>query len=488
MFKWLQNLDCTFYEYMHKVRKEHNELHMRPVREEFEERIKEMNAVDPENTEFINEIGHMAFVLPETREKCKELAKDDIKKYMDLYQKALVGSMVSLSVSQVHKGLRSTGMVFWPDHYRSAELSIMNFLGMESYPEYTDKDKLNVRSLNEYSNLEDSEIEVYIDDAILQEAFNMVKSDSTVQFGLLTDIANGLSLIYPVAPGGIGVDPDLITVSKPDNDAEILEEETLDNGDTVFRPAPENDLDKPHPIRFTYRDDSMNRDKPVSMDQDIYDKIEDFVKRVAGEDAKYGYNELPGGMYQIYFENATSATIDPDIVIGNGINLLGTVRIKNPNNPKKYIFDNVLVNIDADPDIAAKVLTSPGYILTAEEYQTALSRQFMNTGIYSYIDMSGMSKHLLNLSAGDFSKLGKKLTCITGGFAQTPCRMRFEEFNSVDDFTLVSDTKVKIPIPHEMQHYILNMRIEAKEDHIMIRQNFGQKIVVGEYDIQYGEI
>lgn len=131
--------------------------------------------------------------------------------------------------------------------------------------------------------------------------------------------------------------------------------------------------------------------------------------------------------------------IDPNIIIGNGYNILGNT----------IATGTCLINIRNNKDIVKKIIDNPAYILTDAEYKQIKRGQFINEELYAILDMSGTSKYLKRLDPKQFSQLEEKLNKIFGtpnvifGGLQFIPRFRFMIFKSINNFTLVSDSKVK---------------------------------------------
>ena len=175
------------------------------------------------------------------------------------------------------------------------------------------------------------------------------------------------------------------------------------------------------------------------------------------------YNE---GRYDAY-------QIDPGTVIGNGYNLIYTI-----NNTKFFI------NIAKHRDIVAKLLQNKYYQLTPEEFQLIGQDMFMNNNIYKMVDMTKGPEILPKLTEEEFKKLGKKLSFImnldwsvdeNGTDDKIPSgRVRFRNFKSIDDFTLVSDNKCKCPVQLQgvlWSRIIEGLTIKVTGDEIIVKYN-----------------
>lgn len=155
-----------------------------------------------------------------------------------------------------------------------------------------------------------------------------------------------------------------------------------------------------------------------------------------------------GNIIQLSFPDRQQAYwIDPSIIIGDGFNLYWQA-----DSP-------IMINISRNRDIIKKILDDPNYALTPEEYNRVRACQFKNDGLYDCLDMSGMSRNINGMNADTMFKFEEKLNKIFGIDPQTGAfsnpvfqgygklfRFRFSKFKSINDFTLVSDEKVKSPV------------------------------------------
>lgn len=227
--------------------------------------------------------------------------------------------------------------------------------------------------------------------------------------------------------------------------------------DTEIQEEAENNLDLSskedkdireviHPISFEVLKDeettikkeatkTSNNKLPVK----LFKRLENiFVPLVGKKNHKY---EMNGDLINlhVYKKDNTkeSFIIDPGVYMGKG---------------KIYILANMtndkLPVSTEHKDILRKVLTDSSYILSANEAQKVLEDYFRNTNIYRYIDMN-KTEFLNKISNEDFQKLGKKLTFIIN---QTPAtdngelpRLRFCNWESVEKFSIVSDSAVRSP-------------------------------------------
>lgn len=147
---------------------------------------------------------------------------------------------------------------------------------------------------------------------------------------------------------------------------------------------------------------------------------------------------LPG---VIVNNSVGTLTIDPNVVIGDGINIIAA----------SPLGGSTAFNVAKNRDIVKKLLENPNYIMTKDEYLRSRKGQFVNDELYSVVDMSGMSKYVGQMSKEQKDMFEKRLQTIFmtpnpffATFGTIP-RFRFSIFKNVNEFTLVSDDKVKVP-------------------------------------------
>ena len=179
-----------------------------------------------------------------------------------------------------------------------------------------------------------------------------------------------------------------------------------------------------------------------------------------------------GNIIQLSFPDRQQAYwIDPSIIIGDGFNLYWQA-----DSP-------IMINISRNRDIIKKILDDPTYALTPEEYNRVRVCQFKNDGLYDCLDMSGMSKNINNMNADTMFKFEEKLNKIfginpqTGAFANPVFqgygklfRFRFSKFKSIDDFTLVSDEKVKSPV-QGVNDILIGMTVLVYKNNYIVKYN-----------------
>jgi len=213
--------------------------------------------------------------------------------------------------------------------------------------------------------------------------------------------------------------------------------------------------------------------------------LQEYFSSMVPEGKHYQVNKNGLLLELVIADNGNYITycIDPDIVMGNGYNILANV-------PQNNTIFASFVNLK-HKKIVAKMVNDKAYVLTPEEMSIVRGDMFINDNIYHSIDMSGMSGVISKLTKEEFSKLGKKLsgvinTDMVAIHNQVP-RMRFSQFNSIDDFELVSDYRCISPLAGVTSREIHEgLVVSVKGDSIAVDLNDGGDVVL--YTIQYGVI
>lgn len=178
----------------------------------------------------------------------------------------------------------------------------------------------------------------------------------------------------------------------------------------------------------------------------------------------YQLNRIPSGYIQMVINDNDQVrsviNIDPGLCIGNGYNVVGNIPGANGK------LANIMVH-HTEEEIINKIFNNPQYILNPNEITKCMSHMFLNQSIYHWIDMSNMKSRLEKLSDDDFKKLGKKFTFMINSLKEEDrARFRINEWNGIDDFTLISDKKCKSPFPGDTSDKINGIEIRVKEDAI----------------------
>lgn len=200
-----------------------------------------------------------------------------------------------------------------------------------------------------------------------------------------------------------------------------------------------------HPVFF----DPEKKGQPLTdfvkrgpgIDDKVYDKLETIIPEFVKSDYRY---EAFGSLVYLYIKRTEEGAedcylIDPGIVMGKGEYCI----ISNVPNDTLFVpFSH--------KDIVEKIISNKFYVLTSEEIQKVIDGYFRNLNIYRYIDMS-KTEFLSKLSQDDFQKLGKKLTFILSKLADNANgvdlpRFRFNMFESIDNFMIISDPAVVSPL------------------------------------------
>lgn len=222
-------------------------------------------------------------------------------------------------------------------------------------------------------------------------------------------------------------------------------EKPVEESTTVNEEEKQEDPSKViHPIFFTKNDENETlEEKFEKYSSDLTEKDIEKLKvfDLLLENKKFRFTKDKDLIYlyitrDLGFEECY--VVDPGIVMGKG-DICVLANIEN---------DTIFVPV-SEVDIVKGVLGSKFYVLTPEQTQKVESHYFRNSSIYSYVDMSH-TEFLKNISNEDFQKLGKKLSFIINklrsqNVAVIP-RFRFNMWNSVDDFMIISDPTVKSPL------------------------------------------
>ena len=203
-----------------------------------------------------------------------------------------------------------------------------------------------------------------------------------------------------------------------------------------------------HPISF-----SIDKDKPLNkplpkfsenIDTELQEKLEKVLAPYL-DGMEYRY-EKNGDLVYLLIKRVDkveeSYIIDTGAIMGKGkIYILANIE-----------NDTVFVEVaDINKKIIKEILKSRFFVLTPSEVQHVTKDYFKNMGIYSYIDMNN-TEFLNDISMEDFFKLGKKLTFIVnkiksyGTNVTDIPRFRFDTFESVNNFSIVSDSEVISPL------------------------------------------
>lgn len=207
-----------------------------------------------------------------------------------------------------------------------------------------------------------------------------------------------------------------------------------------------------HPIFFSSTPliNDIGPKQGEGISNDLFARLENSLSGYI-RDEKYSYNidantGLP--MLTIMRDNSYGATesfiIDDGTVMGGtGIWVLG--KYMNSFGVQDYIF----VNVVKSPGTVYNIINRSFYQLNAAEVADAFSAMLQNYSIYNAIDMSG-TYWLDYLNAGERKMITDHLSNIIGFMSadqnlwQLP-RLRFSEYINPNNFTLVSDNKVKSP-------------------------------------------
>ena len=227
---------------------------------------------------------------------------------------------------------------------------------------------------------------------------------------------------------------------------EIIEEEIQEEAENNLDLSSKEEKDIReviHPISFEVLKDeeTTNKKEAVKVTNSklpakLFKRLENiFVPLIGKKNHKY---EIDGDFINIHIykkgNKKETYIIDPGVCMGKGkIYILANVPT-----------DTIFVSTE-HKDIIRKVLSDKEYVLNPSEIQKVIQDYFRNMNIYRYIDMN-KTEFLSKINEEDFQKLGKKLTFIINQKINNECRFRFLNWESVDRFTIISDSSVKSPL------------------------------------------
>ena len=138
-------------------------------------------------------------------------------------------------------------------------------------------------------------------------------------------------------------------------------------------------------------------------------------------------------------------------------------------------YNNSIAFIPLEHELARKIINDPTYRPTQEDIKDVVDKYcFDNVKLYYTFDFSNI-KGLNKLNKENRKKLSEILTKISNTMYNRYCnnipRFRFEEFNWIDDFVLVSDEKCKSPLFYYGEHsgWISGQRITLKDGNISVK-------------------
>lgn len=233
-----------------------------------------------------------------------------------------------------------------------------------------------------------------------------------------------------------------------------------------------------HPIFFTKKDTNDSSEEWVkqgeSISDDLFKKLEaNFSEFLEGYE--YRYEMCETGLINLFIKRQIITgfaqdiyTIDPGIVMGKDkFYILGRI----PN-------DTIFVSTE-HKNIVSEIFASKFYVLRPDEIQEVAMDYFCNNNIYRYIDMTDTG-FLNKLDYDSYQKLGKKLTFIINqmkslndGITDIP-RFRFDKFESVEKFSIISDDKVVSPLKNSKETSSLiakGLTFEIDGDHVVQKMN-----------------
>lgn len=209
----------------------------------------------------------------------------------------------------------------------------------------------------------------------------------------------------------------------------------------------EKDLDVIHPISF---ETLKNPDSAVTFDSKnkaeklphkLFKRLENILVPIIGK-KNHSY-EKNGDLVNLHvYKDGTESTfvLDPGVCMGCGKVFI----LANTTNDKLFISTE-------HKDLLRKILSDKSYTLSIEDIRKIAHDYFPDMIVYRYIDMNN-TPYIKKLSSEDFIKLGNKLMFAinqekaTNQSGKDLPRLRFNSWESVDKFSLISDKLVKSPL------------------------------------------
>lgn len=176
--------------------------------------------------------------------------------------------------------------------------------------------------------------------------------------------------------------------------------------------------------------------------------------------------------------------IDPNLVIGNGVNLIYYI------NDNRGVISNIFINVKKHPALVKKIFDNPTYPLTLEEAQQVLADTFTDESIYYYIDMGSFSKYLNSMKPANVLKLENKLSAVSKIMAANngipAARLRLKEWKGLENFVLVSDGECRSPLGMQdatSKTIASGLTLSVVKDKINVTQIAGKEVKTAEFTI-----
>ena len=203
-----------------------------------------------------------------------------------------------------------------------------------------------------------------------------------------------------------------------------------------------------HPINFSINPSAYQHEK-VDMgitreEKRNFDKtLKDYIV-----EKKWRYVKDDGGMVTLYqedpsgIESAMMIDMYGYIMGGEEPAILANTMINGS-------YDTTMVPLNYDnQDLVKEIFKNPFFIVPQEDVEKINQRYLKDMSVYRFIDMQNTG-WIKQLSEDDKNILSGKLLFVINHFysnGQLPCRMRFESYNSPQDFKLISDDKCLSPL------------------------------------------
>lgn len=181
--------------------------------------------------------------------------------------------------------------------------------------------------------------------------------------------------------------------------------------------------------------------KPANMDDTLFKRFEDSFSPILK--SRYYYYNFVNGNWTIntiidnMMNTMTYIIDDGSIMGGSTISIIGTYN-------NNGTIDGQFINVIKHPDIVAKMFNGL-YVLTDDELKSVKEDYLENTIIYHNIDFTN-TQFIDQLTSDDKKELNKYLFKSLE-LLPRDIRLRFANFVSPREFTLVSDQYCRSPLP-----------------------------------------
>ena len=190
--------------------------------------------------------------------------------------------------------------------------------------------------------------------------------------------------------------------------------------------------------------------QPEGMEDELFNKLELVFSNLIPEGKKhyYGFDinkNLILTTYSNLFDQINYLIDDGKIMGGSHIYICTNYVMQNG------YTDDILIDVNKNPEIAKKILATPMYFLTPEEMVAVSVDMFRDSRIYTNIDLSntGFLDNLSPQDKAEFEKSCGYVFKILDQDALSDTRLRITDYVTPFDFKLVSDKDCRISLPSD---------------------------------------